>query len=67
MRTLNFFYSNLYKSSFSKVDRDIFLDKIRGFKKVMDDDFKQLMEDELRTEELDRAIKLMAIRESHPE
>ncbi len=27
------FYSNLYKSSFSKVDCDIFLDKIRGCKK----------------------------------
>ncbi len=26
----------------------------------MDDDFKQLMEDELGIEELDRAIKLMA-------
>lgn len=54
------FYSNLYKSLFSKEDCCFFLDKIQGFKMTMDENFKQLMEEELRIEELDLAIQQMS-------
>jgi len=54
------FYSNLYKSHFSKEDCCFFLNNIQGFKRTIDDNFEHLMEDELRIEELDLAIRQMS-------
>ena len=54
------FYSNLYKSHFSKEDCYLFLDKIQRSKKTIEDNFKQLMEGELRIEELDLAVQQMS-------
>ncbi len=54
------FYDKLYESNFSEEDCQLFLEKIKEYKKTMDENFRQLMEDKLRIEELDIAIGRMS-------
>lgn len=54
------FYSNLYKSSYSKQNITSFFDKINNLIPVIDDNFKQICDEDLMMEEFDCAIKNMA-------
>jgi len=51
------FYSNLYKSSFSEQDASSFFDKINNLIPVIDVNFKEVCDEELRIVVFDYAIK----------
>ena len=60
MNTSKLFIVICISPFFLKKKKIRFLDQIQGFKKSMDDNFKQLMEDELKIEELDLAVQKMS-------
>lgn len=54
------FYENLYRSRFSEESKSLFFGMIQTHEKKLDDDFMQIMEEKLKIEELDNAIKQMS-------
>lgn len=51
------FYSNLYKSSYSEQNVTSFFDKISNWIPVIDDNFREICDEDLTIEEFDFAIK----------
>lgn len=54
------FYNKLYESKFSVEDCQMFFEKIKECSKIINENFRQHMEDKLRIEELDIAIGQMS-------
>lgn len=59
-REVTRFYSNLYNSKFSETRCLFFFEEIEKYKRKINDDFKETMENDLKIEELDRAVTSMA-------